>query len=119
MAVGLGDDGNQLLDDGVGGQLLLGAERTDPHAGRTIGMSGDGIQAGNALQADDVLRLDQPLLHLNDQGRAAGHYPGVLAVGVQELEDLFQAGGAVELEVYHRLASCVGPMALTMDSRIL
>src|SRR3990170_441306 len=98
VAVDLGEEGPALLDDGRGLDVAVVGEGADVQAVR---LGADAGEAGDAGEADEVLRLDEGLLHEDDEGGAAGHRPGVLAVLLEEGEDLLQAGRGVEVEVAH------------------
>src|SRR3989304_4304477 len=105
VAVDLGEEGPALLDDGRGLDVAVVGEGADVQAVR---LGADAGEAGGAGGAVGVLRLDEGLLHEDDEGGAAGHRPGVLAVLLEEGEDLRQAGGGGEGESAHLRRSLAG-----------
>ena len=61
----------------------------------------DGVVALHAVQADQVLRLDQRLLQQRREGGAAGDQLRVAVVLCQQRGGLFEGVGCVEVEVVH------------------
>jgi len=70
-----------------------------------ISLDADRVEAWNALQAHDVVRIDQRLLHENDERRAAAHGTGALAVPLQERERLIEGRRSMKLEIAHATRS--------------
>ena len=100
------------LHDGGRLHVALGGEPPDAElaAGRL-----DGVEAGHAVQADDVVGRDERLLQERGQGGAAREQLGVAVVLGEQFKGAGEGIGCVEGEVVHGYFASA---AAWMDSMI-
>jgi hypothetical protein len=75
---------------------------------QAVRLRSDALEAGDFVQADQVVGGQQVLLHQHNGGGAAGDRPAIVLVLVQQSQGLVETGGGVEVEISHGLAGLSG-----------
>ena len=70
---------------------MLGGHRADDDL---VAVAADALQAGDAVQIDQMLRRREPQLHHRDQAVAAGERPGLVAERGEQLDRIGDASPA-------------------------
>ena len=97
-AVDVGQQGRVLLDQRRGLDVTVARQAADVQA---VGFLPDAVEASYAAEADDVVGVDQRLLHEHDERRSTGHRAAVILVLVEQRKRFIEGGRRVEVEVAH------------------